>query len=101
MDCCPHICADFYLSITISPVSIAARGFISGSEKGLSVRFPRFLQVRLDKSIQQANDPAFLYGIYRNQPGISNSLGGNDELEDELGDPDLSDAGDSESDTSL
>ena len=53
-------------SVTISPVSDAARGLIN-AERGLSLRFPRFIRVREDKHLEQASTPEFLAGIYRAQ----------------------------------
>ncbi|KAF5393428.1 hypothetical protein D9757_000779 [Collybiopsis confluens] len=53
-------------SVSLSPVSIAARDFTS-SARGLSLRFPRFIKVRDDKSVEQANDALFLATVWRNQ----------------------------------
>ncbi|KAJ3571696.1 hypothetical protein NP233_g3582 [Leucocoprinus birnbaumii] len=54
--------------ITLSPVSVAARGLVS-SVRGLSLRFPRFLKIREDKSIEQASTPQFLASIWKKQQG--------------------------------
>ncbi|KAF9070120.1 ATP-dependent DNA ligase, partial [Rhodocollybia butyracea] len=54
--------------VTLSPVSVAAR-HLTSSSKGLSLRFPRFIQVRDDKSITQASDASFLAKIWKNQQG--------------------------------
>ncbi|KAI0062904.1 ATP-dependent DNA ligase [Artomyces pyxidatus] len=54
--------------VTLSPVSIAARGLVSDS-RGLSLRFPRFIKTREDKSIEQASSPEFLANIFRDQQG--------------------------------
>ncbi|EPQ58741.1 hypothetical protein GLOTRDRAFT_36485 [Gloeophyllum trabeum ATCC 11539] len=54
--------------VTVSPVSVAALGLVSDS-RGLSLRFPRFMKVREDKSIEQASTPDFLAGMYRSQQG--------------------------------
>lgn len=53
-------CAD----ITISPVSIAALGQIS-ENRGLSVRFPRFVRVREDKRVEDATRSAQLAELWR------------------------------------
>lgn len=53
-------------SITFSPVSVAAKDLVSAS-RGLSIRFPRFIKVREDKSIEQANTPIFLVKLWKNQ----------------------------------
>ena len=60
--------ADRNPSVTLSPVSDAARGLVS-DERGLSLRFPRFVKVREDKSIGQASTSEFLASIWRNQQG--------------------------------
>ncbi|KAG6900500.1 hypothetical protein C0993_009810 [Termitomyces sp. T159_Od127] len=52
--------------ITLSPVSIAAKGLVSAS-RGLSIRFPRFIKLREDKSIEQANTPTFLAKLWGKQ----------------------------------
>ncbi|KAH6914299.1 DNA ligase [Coprinopsis sp. MPI-PUGE-AT-0042] len=54
--------------ITDSPVSIAARGLVPGN-RGLSLRFPRFIRLRPDKAIEEANSPDFLVNIWRQQRG--------------------------------
>ena len=52
-------------SITQSPVYPAAKGRIS--DKGLSIRFPRFIRVRDDKDVEQANTAADLASMYEKQ----------------------------------
>ncbi|KAH9832195.1 uncharacterized protein C8Q71DRAFT_777822 [Rhodofomes roseus] len=52
--------------ITISPVSVAALGLVN-SNRGLSLRFPRFIRVREDKAIENASTPEFLAQMYRKQ----------------------------------
>lgn len=53
-------------SITLSPVSVAALGLVS-QERGLSLRFPRFIKVRDDKSIFDASTPEFLAKMWHDQ----------------------------------
>lgn len=72
--------ADILASITESPVSVAALGMAS-STRGLSLRFPRFIRVRDDKSIETASSPSFLVDIWRSQQGKKSSSGGKDEGE--------------------
>jgi DNA ligase-1 len=48
-----------------SPVYPAARGLVS--ERGLSLRFPRFYRIREDKSIEQATTPQELADAYERQ----------------------------------
>jgi len=55
-----------FADITLSPTYTAAIGLIS-DERGLSLRFPRFLKVRDDKSIEEASTSDFLASLYRKQ----------------------------------
>lgn len=53
-------------SITLSPVSVAAFGAVS-QERGLSLRFPRFIRLRDDKSTEQASGPDMLVKMWKSQ----------------------------------
>lgn len=55
-----------FADITLSPTYTAAIGLVS-DERGLSMRFPRFLKVRDDKSIDEASTNEFLASLYRKQ----------------------------------
>lgn len=55
-----------FADITLSPTYLAAIGFVS-DERGLSMRFPRFLRVREDKSIDEASTSDFLANLWRKQ----------------------------------
>ncbi|CZT01455.1 related to DNA ligase (ATP) [Rhynchosporium graminicola] len=55
-----------FADITISPTYTAAIGLVS-DEKGLSLRFPRFLKKRDDKGIDEASTNEFLAGLWRKQ----------------------------------
>lgn len=60
-------------------MSVAALGIIS-DKRGLSVRFPRFIKIREDKSIENASTPEFLADMFRSQQTNSNKeRGGVDE----------------------
>ena len=52
--------------MTLSPTYTAAIGLVN-DEKGLSLRFPRFLKKREDKSIDEASTSEFLAGLWRKQ----------------------------------
>jgi DNA ligase 1 len=65
-------------SITLSPVSVAAMGMVS-TDRGLSLRFPRFIKVREDKKIEDASTPDFLAELWRNQESRGQAKGGADE----------------------
>ncbi|OJJ51605.1 hypothetical protein ASPZODRAFT_127712 [Penicilliopsis zonata CBS 506.65] len=55
-----------FADITLSPTYTAAIGLVS-EERGLSLRFPRFLKVREDKSIDEASTSDYLALLWRNQ----------------------------------
>jgi len=55
-----------FADITLSPTYTAAIGLVN-EERGLSLRFPRFLKVREDKGIDEASTSDFLAGLYRKQ----------------------------------
>ncbi|KAI0032476.1 ATP-dependent DNA ligase [Vararia minispora EC-137] len=52
--------------ITLSPVAAAARGIVS-EDRGLSLRFPRFVKAREDKNISSASTPDFLISMWKRQ----------------------------------
>ncbi|KAL4810558.1 ATP-dependent DNA ligase [Aspergillus unguis] len=55
-----------FADITLSPTYLASIGLVS-EERGLSLRFPRFLKVREDKSIDEASTSDYLALLYRKQ----------------------------------
>lgn len=55
-----------FADVTLSPTYTAAIGLVS-EERGLSLRFPRFLKVREDKSIDEASSSDFLAELWRKQ----------------------------------
>ncbi|KAI1129811.1 ATP-dependent DNA ligase [Nemania abortiva] len=55
-----------FADITLSPTYTAAMGLVS-DERGLSLRFPRFLRKREDKGIEEASSSDFLAGLFRKQ----------------------------------
>ncbi|KAK6332814.1 hypothetical protein TWF696_002836 [Orbilia brochopaga] len=57
-----------FADITLSPNYTAAIGLVS-DERGLSLRFPRFLRKREDKSIDEASTSDELAAMYRRQMG--------------------------------
>lgn len=52
--------------ITLSPVYQAAKGYVT-EERGLSLRFPRFLSRRMDKNPEDATGPQQLADLYKQQ----------------------------------
>ncbi|RAL15464.1 putative DNA ligase I [Aspergillus homomorphus CBS 101889] len=63
-----------FADITLSPTYPAAIGLVS-EERGLSLRFPRFLKVREDKSIDEATTSDYLAYLWRKQSEKSNLEG--------------------------
>lgn len=55
-----------FADVTLSPTYTAAIGLVS-EERGLSLRFPRFLKVREDKGLEEASTNDFLAGLWRKQ----------------------------------
>lgn len=55
-----------FADITLSPTYTAALGLVS-DERGLSLRFPRFLRVRTDKGVDEASSSEFLASLYERQ----------------------------------
>jgi len=70
-----------FADITISPVYTAAIGLVS-EEKGLSLRFPRFLKKREDKGIDEASNSEFLAGLWEKQETKAPSIA--KEMQDEV-----------------
>ncbi|KAH7888551.1 ATP-dependent DNA ligase [Phlebopus sp. FC_14] len=64
--------------VTLSPVSLAALGEVS-PVRGLSLRFPRFIRVRSDKSPEQASTSQFLAQMWRDQQGKGKDQTGTDD----------------------
>ncbi|KAL3906366.1 MAG: hypothetical protein SGPRY_010577, partial [Prymnesium sp.] len=62
-------------SLSISPVFRAARGSFSSAEKGLAVRFPRFIRERPDKQATDASTSEQLASMFAQQPEGALDLG--------------------------
>lgn len=61
-----------FADITKSPTYPAAMGLIF-EDRGLSMRFPRFLKIRDDKSLEDASTAGFLAELWRKQEAKSQS----------------------------
>ena len=66
-----------FADITLSPTYPAAIGLVS-EERGLSLRFPRFLKVREDKGIDEATTSDYLALLWRKQGEKAVEAGGKD-----------------------
>jgi DNA ligase-1 len=73
-----------FADITLSPTYTAAIGLVS-EERGLSLRFPRFLKVREDKSIDEATTSDYLALLWRKQGEKVEAQGEADGGEEQLG----------------
>lgn len=73
-----------FADITLSPTYTAAIGLVS-EERGLSLRFPRFLKVREDKSIDEATTSDYLALLWRKQGEKVKPQGEGDGEEEQLG----------------
>lgn len=73
-----------FADVTLSPTYTAAIGLVS-EDRGLSLRFPRFLKTREDKGMDEASTTDFLAGLYRKQeakapaPQVKEEVGEEDE----------------------
>ncbi|KAG6022159.1 hypothetical protein E4U19_005212 [Claviceps sp. Clav32 group G5] len=71
-----------FADITLSPTYTAAKGLVS-EERGLSLRFPRFLKKRDDKSLEEASTNDFLAGLWRKQEEKTMTAPAKEPLEDD------------------
>lgn len=73
-----------FADITKSPVYLAALGLVD-EERGLSMRFPRFMRTREDKGIEEASTAGFLAELWFKQVGKGVKGGGGAVVDDDGG----------------
>jgi DNA ligase-1 len=75
-----------FADVTVSPTYTAAIGLVK-EDRGLSLRFPRFLRKREDKGVEEASTSGFLAALWRKQeakaPAVGEGKGEGEEGEEE------------------
>ena len=64
-----------FADVTVSPTYTAGMG-LAREDRGLSLRFPRFLRVREDKGVDEASTGEYLAALWRKQEAKGPGVGG-------------------------
>ena len=59
--------------LSFSPVYTAARDLLDDKGRGISLRFPRFIRERVDKTPTEATSSEEIYKLFTNQSAIKNN----------------------------
>ncbi|KFY27090.1 hypothetical protein V493_03701 [Pseudogymnoascus sp. VKM F-4281 (FW-2241)] len=67
--------------LTLSPKYRAGYKEVNAAEKGVSLRFPRFVRIRDDKKVEEATSSRLIAEMYRRQESVSKGPAADDDFE--------------------
>ena len=59
--------------ISISPLYTAGRDLVEDNGRGISLRFPRYVRERIDKTVTEATSSEEMFKLFNNQTYIKNN----------------------------
>jgi DNA ligase 1 len=66
--------------LSLSPIYQAAVGEVD-KDKGIALRFPRYLRTREDKKVEEATNQEQIMEFYKNQAAVNIDFGANDDFD--------------------